>query len=93
MVQPDEYIDEVKPEYVCQLKISLYGLKQSPRMWNQTIDKFMLEMGLKKCKTDHCIYAKWDGEDMIFVALYVDDLVLARNNDKMLQTTKKALCE
>ena len=66
MVQPDGYIDEVKPDYVCQLKRLLYGLKQSPRMWNQTIDKFMLEMWFKKYKTDHCFYTKWDGEDMIF---------------------------
>ena len=93
MTQPDGYVNEDKPDYVCQLKRSLYGLKQSPRMWNQTIDKFMIEMGFKKCKTDHCIYAKWDGEDMIFVALYVDDLVLACNNDKMLQMTKEALCK
>ena len=40
MAQPDGFIDEVKPDHVCQLKRSLYGLKQSPRMWNQTIDKF-----------------------------------------------------
>ena len=89
MVQPDGYINEVKPDYVCQLKRLLYGLKQFPRMWNQTIDNFMLEMGFKKCKTDHFIHAKWDGEDMIFVALYVDNLVLVCNNDEMLQTTRR----
>ncbi|GMF57911.1 unnamed protein product [Phytophthora lilii] len=38
-------------------------------MWNQTIDKFMLELEFKKCKADHCIYAKWNDQDMIFVAL------------------------
>ncbi|GMF26882.1 unnamed protein product [Phytophthora lilii] len=37
MVQPEGYTDEERPDYVCHLKRSLYGLKQSPRMWNQTI--------------------------------------------------------
>ncbi|GMF45228.1 unnamed protein product [Phytophthora lilii] len=60
-------------------------------MWNQTIDKFMLELEFKKCKADHCIYAKWNDQDMIFVALYVDDLVLASNNDELLKSTKEAL--
>uniref|UniRef100_A0AAV1TY97 Reverse transcriptase Ty1/copia-type domain-containing protein n=1 Tax=Peronospora matthiolae TaxID=2874970 RepID=A0AAV1TY97_9STRA len=30
-------------------------------------------------------------KDMIFVALYVDDLVVASNNDELLKSTKKAL--
>ncbi|KAG2759912.1 Retrovirus-related Pol polyprotein from transposon TNT 1-94 [Phytophthora cactorum] len=93
MVQPDGYKDEEHPDYVCQLQRSLYGLKQSPRMWNQTIDNFMLELGFKKCEANHCIYVKRDDQDMIFVALYVDDLVLASNNDKLLKSTKKALSE
>ncbi|GMF41076.1 unnamed protein product [Phytophthora lilii] len=51
----------------------------------------MLELEFKKCKADHCIYAKWNDQDMIFVALYVDDLVLASNNDELLKSTKEAL--
>ena len=34
---------------------------------------------------------KRNGQDMIFVALYVDDLILASSADKMLQETKHAL--
>uniref|UniRef100_H3G5X7 Reverse transcriptase Ty1/copia-type domain-containing protein n=3 Tax=Phytophthora ramorum TaxID=164328 RepID=H3G5X7_PHYRM len=82
MAQPDGYVDEDHPDHVCKLKRSLYGLKQSPRMWNQTIDDFMLKLGFKKCESDHCVYLKRDGQDMIFVALYVDDLVLASSNDE-----------
>ena len=93
MTQPDGYIDEDRPDFVCQLKRSLYGLKQSPRMWNQTIDKFMLELNFKKCETDHCIYVKRTDQDMIFVALYVDDLVVASNNDDLLKSTKQALSD
>ena len=34
----------------------LYGLKQSPRMWNQTIDKVLEEIGFFRSKTDHGVY-------------------------------------
>ena len=38
---------------VWRLLKCLYGLKQSPRMWNQTIDKGLVEIGFVRLKTDH----------------------------------------
>lgn len=33
MKQPEGFVVKGKKEIVCKLKMSLYGLKQSPRMW------------------------------------------------------------
>ena len=49
MQKPDGYVDQAHPDNVCKLKRSLYGVKQAPRLWNQTIDASMLECGFTKC--------------------------------------------
>ena len=52
MRQPDGYVDKEKPEYVCKLRKSLYGLKRAARCWNLEIDTFLKSNG------DPCVYTK-----------------------------------
>uniref|UniRef100_A0AAV1UV04 Reverse transcriptase Ty1/copia-type domain-containing protein n=1 Tax=Peronospora matthiolae TaxID=2874970 RepID=A0AAV1UV04_9STRA len=73
MAQPEGYIDEDHEHFVCKVQRSLYGLKLSPRMWNKTIDEFMIKIRFKTCESDYCIYIKRDEQRMIFVALYVNN--------------------
>ena len=47
-----------KKELVCKLKKSLYGLKQSRKMWYQKFDTFIRGLGFTRSKEDHCVYFK-----------------------------------
>ena len=37
MEQPQGYMHQQYPNYVCKLKQALYGLKQAPRAWNHKL--------------------------------------------------------
>ena len=76
---------------MCKLKISLYGLNQSPRMWYQDFDTYILSFVFVRSKYYHCIYSKEEGGCFINVALYVDDMLLIRNNMDAIQEVKKQL--
>lgn len=69
---------------VCELKKSLYGLKQDPQDWYKKIDHFSINLEFKHCKYDHSIYVLHvQGDTLIFV-VYVDDLVSIRNKHDLI---------
>ena len=75
MSQPEHYVVKGKSHLVCKLKKSLYGLKQSPRMWYQKFDTYVLSLGFVRSKSDHCIHFKFDGDGFMVIALYVNDML------------------
>lgn len=89
MKQPPLYESSEK---VCRLKKSLYGLKQASRQWNKKLDSTLKEMGLSQTKLDPCIYYKIeDDRNMIFMAIYVDDILIFTNNQNMKSHVKAEL--
>ena len=77
---------------VCKLKQSLYGLKQSPRCWNHTLDAHLKDMGYVQSTNDPCIYTSSDGEHTI-IGVYVDDFVIAAKNPERIECVKSALSQ
>ena len=95
MKQPDGFVDDTHPDYVCKLNKSIYGLKQSARCWNKTIDKYLKDSGFQQSNADPCIYTKVVEQDskksVIIIALYVDDLIIASNDNNLLIDEKHKL--
>lgn len=80
-----------------QAKKNLYGLKQSARRWNQTLNNFLVTNGYRRSSADECIYVKTVKRDdgfisFVILAVYVDDIILASNNVKMLKAERESLC-
>ena len=80
-----------KKELVCRLKKSLYGLKQSPRMWYQKFDTYIQGLCFTRSKEDHCVYFKLIGDHVIYFILYVDDMLLIGNDKEIIQVLKTKL--
>ena len=91
--QPEGYektTEDGKPLY-CKLKKSLYGLKQSGRMWNHKINSFFINNGFTQSKVDSCIYTKHEGDKVIIILLWVDDILIASSCAQLLDQFKSLL--
>jgi hypothetical protein len=91
MKQPKGFAMKGKKELDCKLKKSLYGLKQSPRMWYQKFDTYILRLGFTRSKANHYVYFKLVGDHFAYVILYVDDMLLIGNNKEIIKEVKPHL--
>ncbi|KAJ4704922.1 Retrovirus-related Pol polyprotein from transposon TNT 1-94 [Melia azedarach] len=92
MTQPDGFQVPGKEDYVCKLKKSLYGLKQSPRQWYKRFDSYMIEIGYTRSPYDCCVYySKATNGSLIYLVLYVDDMLIAAENKSDVQKLKDLL--
>ena len=88
MQQPQGFTCQGKEELVCKLKKSIYRLKQSPRCWNSTLDAYLKKLGFVQTASDPCIYYQKTDKDIVYIGVYVDDIILAGRDEKRLQEIK-----
>jgi Reverse transcriptase (RNA-dependent DNA polymerase) len=91
MTQPMSFENPNNASKVCKLKISIYGLKQASRCWNKRFDKEIKEFGFIKCDEEPCVYKRFSESIIIFLILYVDNILLIGNDIFTLDEVKSSL--
>ncbi|KAG8489499.1 hypothetical protein CXB51_017516 [Gossypium anomalum] len=92
MQQPEGFTVSEKEDYVCLLKKSLYGLKQSPRQWYKRFDSFMTSHDFKRNSFDSCVYFKKNSDGFfVYLLLYVDDMLIAAKDKGEIRKVKAQL--
>lgn len=91
MEQPPCFVDE-KKTMVCRLNKALYGLKQSSsRIWNHKLDAALRRFGPTPTKNDPFVYIGFRGGKNLFVAIYVDGLMIFSIDRMWTKTLKEQL--
>ena len=80
MEQAPGFVTEKDRNLVYKLKKSIYGLKQSARVWNSDFDASVKKLGFKQMQIDKCVYRKDSEEGPVILAIYVDDILIFGSN-------------
>ena len=82
MKQPPGYEDKTKPHHLCKLDRSLYGLKQAPRAWYSRLCGKLQSLGFVPSKADTSLFFYRKGNHVIFMLVYVDDIIVASSSQE-----------
>jgi hypothetical protein len=66
-----------KPNQVCKLSKSLYGLKQASRKWYEKLTGLLISNGYKQATSDASLFTKKGSDSFTVLLVYVDDIILA----------------
>jgi histone deacetylase 1/2 len=91
MRQPTRYESKTHPHYVCKLDKALYGLKQAPRAWYARLSSKLQSLGFKPSKADVSLFVYNKGGVMIYLLIYVDDIIVASSSTAATEALLKDL--
>jgi len=91
MTQPKGFVDQQNARKVCRLRKSIYGLKQATRSWNLRFDEVVKSFGFSQNKEEAYVYKKASGSALVFLILYVDDILLIGNDIPLMEDVKASL--
>ena len=79
-----------KPRSMFSIKLqrSLYGLKQSGRMWYNSLSEYLLKEGYVNNPICPCVFIKKSETGFAIIDVYVDDLNLVGTSEELTKTAE-----
>ena len=74
---------------VCKLRKRPVWTKTGGTPWYQKMHQAQMELNFQCLDTDHCVYRLEHGSTVVFIALYVDDLLILSNDLDRLNNFKR----
>jgi len=84
MIQPPGFEVAYK-SLVCRLNKAIYGLKQAPRKWFGRLKSTLLQFGFVGSKTDSSLFIYRHQVDVVYLLVYVDDIILIGSSATLIQ--------
>jgi hypothetical protein len=91
MTQPEGSVDPNHAGKICKLQKSIYGLKQASLNSNLRFDEVAKEFDFINEVEEPCVYKKVTGSTVIFLELYVDDILLIGKDIPIMEVVKSSL--
>ncbi|GMJ01569.1 hypothetical protein HRI_003826100 [Hibiscus trionum] len=76
---------------VCRLQKSLYGLKQASRQWNLKLTEALVAGGYTQSLHGYSMFTKRNGNKLVILLVYVDDLLITGSDQEMMDDLKDVL--
>nr|GEU52741.1 reverse transcriptase domain-containing protein [Tanacetum cinerariifolium] len=81
------------PDKVYKVVKALYGLRQAPRAWYETLANYLLENGFQRGKIDQTLFIKKQKGYILLVQVYVDDIIFGSTNKELCKAFEKLMKE
>nr|GFA39182.1 uncharacterized mitochondrial protein AtMg00810-like [Tanacetum cinerariifolium] len=91
--QPPGFKDLDHPDKVYKVVKALYGLHQAPKAWYKTLANYLLENGFQIGKIDQTLFIKRQKSDILFVQIYVDDIIFGSTNKDLCKPFEKLMID
>jgi Reverse transcriptase (RNA-dependent DNA polymerase) len=81
------YSPSHRAQKVRSLKKAVYGLRQAPLPWANTVATSLLDSGYRRCMQGPCLFARQTGTMKTGLCVYVNDIIIAASDAANLEET------